>query len=150
MSNKAQGPGRGDEGTGIPCPLPLAPCPSRKAGFTLIELLVVLAIIGTLLALAAPRYFQHVQRGKEAVLRENLATMRDAIDQYHADKGQWPESLAVLAETRYLRRVPPDPITERTDTWVELPPAEPEATGVQDVKSGAEGQGLDGTPYTDW
>lgn len=118
-------------------------------GFTLIELLVVLAIIGTLLALAAPRYFQHVQRGKEAVLRENLATMRDAIDQYHADKGQWPESLQALAEARYLRRVPPDPITERPDTWVELP-GEEEGGGIVDARSGAEGSGLDGTPYADW
>lgn len=119
-------------------------------GFTLIELLVVLAIIGTLLALAAPRYFQHVQRGREAVLRENLATMRDAIDQYHADRGQWPESLAILAEARYLRRVPPDPITERTDTWIELPPPVAEAGGVGDVRSGAEGVATDGTPYGEW
>lgn len=119
-------------------------------GFTLIELLVVLAILGTLLALAAPRYFQHVQRSKEAVLRENLATMRDAIDQYHADRGQWPESLQALAEARYLRRVPPDPITERPDTWVELPPLEEGGTGVADVRSGSEGMGLDGTAYGDW
>lgn len=119
-------------------------------GFTLIELLVVLAIIATLLTLAAPRYFQHVERSKEAVLRENLATLREAIDQYHADKGAWPESLAALAEARYLRRVPPDPITERSDTWLELPPQEEGATGIGDVRSGAEGQGLDGMPFSEW
>ncbi len=117
-------------------------------GFTLVELLVVLAIIATLLALAAPRYFQHVERSKEAVLRENLATMRDAIDQYHADTGRWPESLAALVDKRYLRAVPVDPVTERNDTWIEVPPSE--GGGVQDVRSGAEGTGLDGTPYADW
>jgi general secretion pathway protein G len=121
---------------------------AQAKGFTLVELLVVLAIIATLLALAAPRYFQHVERSREAVLRENLATMRDAIDQYHADTGKWPESLAALVERRYLRAVPVDPVTESDRTWVEVAP--PEGSGVQDVKSGAEGNGLDGTPYSEW
>ncbi len=121
---------------------------SKANGFTLVELLVVLAIIATLLALAAPRYFQHVERSKEAVLRENLATMRNAIDQYHADTGRWPENLATLVDKRYLRAVPVDPITERNDTWLEVPPNE--GSGVQDVHSGAEGAGLDGTPYAEW
>lgn len=112
------------------------------------ELLVVLAIIATLLALAAPRYFQHIERSKEVVLRENLATMRDAIDQYHADTGRWPESLATLVDKRYLRAVPVDPVTERKDTWIEVPPKE--GSGVQDVRSGAEGTALDGTPYAEW
>ncbi len=117
-------------------------------GFTLVELLVVLAIIATLLTLAAPRYFQHVQRSKEAVLRENLATMRDAIDQYHADRGAWPESLGGMVDKRYLRSIPMDPITESTETWVEIPP--PEGTGLYDVRSGAEGSGSNGVPYVDW
>jgi general secretion pathway protein G len=120
-----------------------------KRGFTLIELLVVLAIIATLLTLAAPRYFQHVERSKEAVLRENLATVRDAIDQFHADAGTWPPTLESLAEKRYVRAVPTDPITERADTWQLVAPPAGEA-GVYDIRSGAEGSGLDGRPYADW
>jgi len=123
----------------------------RKQGFTLIELLVVLAILATLLTLATPTYFQHVERAKEAVLRENLATTRQAIDQYHADKGTWPESLEALVEARYLRTVPRDPITESNETWLLQPPPEPDAStnggGVYDLKSGAEGNTQDGTPY---
>lgn len=121
----------------------------RVVGFTLVELLVVLAIIATLLTLAVPRYFQHVDRSKEAVLRENLATMRDAIDQYHADVGQWPGSLDSLVERRYLRALPKDPVTESDQTWQEVPP-EDGAEGIRDVRSGAEGTALDGSIYADW
>jgi general secretion pathway protein G len=120
----------------------------KRGGFTLVELLVVLSIIALLLSLAAPRYFQHVDRSKEAVLRENLATLRDALDQYHADKGRWPDSLETLAQEHYLRAVPRDPITERNDTWTTE--AGEEGTGVRDVKSGAVGDGSDGKPYADW
>ena len=120
-----------------------------KRGFTLIELLVVLAIVATLLTLAVPRYFQHVERSKEAVLRENLATVRDAIDQYHADTGNWPATLEGLAEKRYLRALPTDPITERADTWQLVPPPDG-GGGVYDIHSGAEGTGLDGQAYADW
>lgn len=118
-------------------------------GFTLVELLVVLAIVATLLTLAVPRYFQHVDRSKEAVLRENLATMRDAIDQYHADIGQWPASLNSLVERRYLRALPRDPVTESDQTWHEVPPDDG-AEGIRDVRSGAEGTSLDGSLYADW
>lgn len=120
----------------------------RRAGFTLIELLVVLSIIGLLLSLATPRYFQHVERAKVAVLRENLATLRDAIDQYRADKEAWPASLEVLARERYLRAVPTDPITGQADTWVTE--AGEMGVGVRDVRSGAAGADADGNPYADW
>lgn len=120
-----------------------------KRGFTLIELLVVLAIVATLLTLAVPRYFQHVERSREAVLKENLATVRDAIDKYHADTNTWPPTLDALAERRYLRAVPTDPITERADTWRIVPPPDG-GSGVYDLHSGAEGAGLDGVPYADW
>lgn len=121
---------------------------ANKRGFTLVELLVVLSIIALLLSIAAPRYFQHVERAKEAVLRENLATLRDALDQYNADKGRWPDSLEALARERYLRAVPTDPITERNDTW-RTEPGE-EGVGVRDVKSGAAGEDADGSAYADW
>ena len=120
-----------------------------KRGFTLIELLVVLAIVATLLTLAVPRYFQHVERSKEAVLRDNLATVRDAIDKYHADAGVWPPTLESLAEKRYLRTVPTDPITERADTWQIVSPPGGEA-GVYDLHSGAEGTAVNGQAYADW
>ncbi len=127
----------------------------KHKGFTLIELLVVLAIIATLLTLAAPRYFQHVERAKEAVLRENLLNVRQAIDQYHADKGVWPATLQALVDERYLRALPIDPIIETHDAWLlEAPPeaaaGETADAGVYDLRSGAEGYASDGTPYAEW
>jgi len=123
----------------------------RQRAFTLIELLVVMAIIATLLTIAVPRYFTHVERAKEATLRESLTVMRDAIDKYHADTGRYPESLEDLAAKRYLRKVPVDPITESATTWtVTSPPAEAPGGGVYDIFSGAPGNGLDGTPYAEW
>jgi len=119
----------------------------RPRGFTLIELLVVMAIIGGLLALAAPRYFQHIDRTKETVLRSDLATMRDALDKFFADTGRYPANLDDLVARRYLRRIPPDPITESASTWLVVAPADPVLGGVVDVKSGAPGATLEGRPY---
>jgi general secretion pathway protein G len=120
---------------------------SRPRGFTLIELLVVMAIIGGLLSLAAPRYFKHVDRAKEAVLKSDLSSMRDALDKFFADTGRYPASLEELVARRYLRKVPPDPITESSASWLVVAPADSALGGVYDVKSGASGVTLDGKAY---
>jgi general secretion pathway protein G len=122
----------------------------RRRGFTLIELLAVLAIIAMLLTLALPYYFSSIDRSKEAVLKENLNQMRDAIGKYYADKGKYPESLEALTLEKYLRKVPVDPVTESTVTWIIVPPENPQNGGVYDVRSGAEGAALDGTVYEEW
>jgi len=125
------------------------PMCSRR-GFTLIELLVVMAILAALLALAAPRYFDSLERAKEAALRTDLRMLREAIDKYRADTGHLPETLQVLAEARYLRAVPADPITEREDSWVAVPAPDGLTPGVHDVRSGAPGAARDGTAYASW
>lgn len=119
-------------------------------GFTLIELLVVLAVVGVLLTLALPRYFGSIDKSKEAVLKENLYQMREAISRYHADKGKYPESLESLATDKYLRKVPLDPVTESTATWIVVAPEDPQKGGVWDVRSGAPGKGIDGSEYAQW
>lgn len=122
-----------------------------KKGFTLIELLVVMSVIATLLTIAVPRYFQYLDRAREAALRESLATMRDALDKYRADTGMFPETLDELVKRRYLRSVPPDPITESRESWVLVaPPDAPGARAVWDIHSGSEGKALDGSDYASW
>jgi len=122
----------------------------KRAGFTLIELMVVLAIIATLLSIAAPRYVGSLERSKEAVLKEDLYQLRDAIGKYYGDKGRYPESLQALAAERYLRQVPVDPITDSSLTWLTLSPPDAQASGVFDVRSGAPGRAGDGSAYSDW
>ena len=131
-----------------------------KRGFTFIELMVVIAIIGILAAIAIPAYRDSVKKAKEAVLKENLFQLRNLINQYKADKGKYPSDLNELVAVGYLRTVPIDPITVSSDSWVLVyaeptteemqDPVEAQDQGVVDVTSGAEGSGLDGTPYKDW
>ena len=125
------------------------------SGFTLIELMVVVALISVLAGMGVVMYRNSIKRTQEAVLREDLFRMRDAIDQYYADKAKYPASLESLVADGYLRRVPIDPITNSSETWQTVPsepdPDDPTAeVGIFDVKSGAEGTAIDGSPYADW
>ena len=122
----------------------------RQRAFTLIELLVVFAIIATLLSYVAPRYFNSLDRSKEAVLRENLATMRHALEKYQDDKGKYPNTLEDLVSAKYLRKVPVDPVTESASTWILVSPSDAKKGGVFDVKSGAAGNSITGTPYSEF
>ena len=124
-------------------------------GFTLIELLVVLSIIVILASLGMAGYSHSITRAKEATLKEDLFRMRDSIDQYYADKGQYPQSLDTLVTDGYLRSVPKDPFTNSADTWQQIPsepdPNNPTAQpGIYDVKSGSDATALDGSKYSDW
>jgi len=121
-----------------------------RRGFTLIELLVVMAIIAVLLTLAVPRYFGSMDKSKEAVLKEDLFQLRDAIGKYYGDKGKYPESLEALATEKYLRKVPVDPMTESATTWVVVAPEDPQKGAVYDVKSGAQGKASDGSVFSEW
>ncbi len=125
------------------------------AGFTLIELLIVVSIITVIAGMSIAQYKHGVRLSQEAVLREDLFRMREAIDQYYADKGQYPPDLQALVSEGYLRQVPKDPFTKTTDSWQTVPsesdPSNPSAQpGVYDVKSGSDGTGDDGTKYSDW
>jgi general secretion pathway protein G len=126
-----------------------------SAGFTMIELLVVIALISILASLAIVQYRNSIQSAKEATLANDLFRMRDAIDQYYADKNKYPSSLDSLVSDGYLRKIPEDPFTKSSDTW-QTEPAEPDPSnpsaepGVYNVKSGAQGQAQDGRAYTDF
>jgi general secretion pathway protein G len=121
-----------------------------KRGFTLIELLVVMTIIGVLLTIAVPRYFRTVERSKETVLKHDLSVLRESIDKYYADIGQYPETLPTLAEKHYIRTVPVDPFTKSAETWVVVPSDDPDHPGVRDVHSGSPELGFDGSPFVSW
>ena len=133
----------------------LAASRRRQSGFTLIELMIVLALISILAAMGVVQYRNSVQHTQESVLRTDLFRMRDAIDQYYADKNKYPASLETLVTDGYMRRIPEDPITHSADTWqtepAEADPANPTAEpGIYNVKSGAQGTALDGSSYSDW
>lgn len=126
-----------------------------SGGFTMIELLVVMTLIVVLATVGMTQYRQSVTRAEEAVLKENLFRMRDAVDQFYADKNKYPSNLAELSSEGYIREVPTDPMTKSKDTWTTTQ-AEPDANnpasqvGIYDVKSGSDRTALDGTRYADW
>jgi general secretion pathway protein G len=125
-----------------------------RQGFTLVELLVVISLISILAAMGLVQYRNSVRHGQESVLKTDLFRMRDAIDQYYADKGKYPASLDALVSDGYLRKIPEDPVTKAND-WQTVP-AEPDPNnpsaepGIYNVKSNATGTALDGTNYADW
>lgn len=119
-------------------------------GFTLIELLVVLAIVALLSALALPRYTQYVERNREAVLAENLRLTRDALEQFHSDRGRYPENLDELVARRYLKHVPFDPIIESNRHWLVSEPLPPTEGKIADIHSVAPGTGRDGRRFSAW
>ena len=126
-----------------------------ERGFTLVELMVVMAVITILLTIAIPAYIQSIKRAKEAVLREDLHTMRTAIDQYTVDKEKAPQSLDDLVQAGYLKIVPVDPMSNSRDTWVTsesdtLMDINETQGGIDDVKSGFQGLATDGTSYNTW
>lgn len=135
----------------------------RASGFTLLELIVVIVIIGILATIALPALKNLPRRAAEAVLKNDLRALRDVIDQYYADQGNYPPGLEALVEKGYLRKVPVDPITKSSETWTlvfeEIDPDEQPAEtdlpeggepGVVDVHSGSPEMALDGTLYSEW
>jgi general secretion pathway protein G len=127
----------------------------KRNGFTLIELLIVITLVIVLASVGLATYTNSVRRSREAVLREDLFRMRDAIDQYYADKNKYPSALQDLVSDGYLRAIPKDPITDSADTWQTVP-AEPDPNnpaaepGVFNVKSGAQETAMDGSAYSEW
>jgi general secretion pathway protein G len=126
-----------------------------ESGFTLIELMVVMLIIGVLMAIAVPNYISAIKAANEATLKEDLHVMRQAIDSYTMDKQKAPQSLQDLIEGGYLKKIPPDPITRSTESWVvdqsdALHSIDQTEPGIDDVHSGSQETGSDGQPYSTW
>jgi general secretion pathway protein G len=127
----------------------------KQRGFTLIEMLIVVTLIVVLAGIGLATYSTSVRRAKEATLKEDLFRLNDALDQYNADKGNWPPDLASLVSSGYIRQIPKDPFTESAETW-QTEMSEPDALnpdappGIRAIKSGAPGTAMDGTNYSDW
>jgi general secretion pathway protein G len=111
----------------------------KTKGFTLVELMVVLTVIGLLLSVVVPDYVGRVKRAEEAVLKENLVVMREALDKHYADAGKYPGTLDELVVKRYLRAIPADPFTQSASSWIAVPHNDPAKGGVYDVRSAAKG-----------
>lgn len=122
----------------------------RMMGFTLVELLVVLSILALLLSLAYPKYFSSIERAQESALKQTLNTMREGIDKYYGDTGKYPDSLEELVEKKYINKLPLDPITDSTTTWVLDQPEPPLEGMVYDIHSGATTKAKDGSQYSEW
>ena len=128
---------------------------TRESGFTLVELMVVMLIIGVLAAIAIPSYVASVKNAKEAVLKEDLHVMRNAIDSYTMDKQKAPQSMDDLVQSGYLRELPKDPMTHSSETWVTatddtLESIDQTEPGINDVHSGSQEVGMDGQAYSTW
>lgn len=121
----------------------------KNRGFTLIEMSVVVAIIGALYMAVVPMYGKTIQRTKETALKKNLYVFRETLNNFYKDHERWPETIEILVSQGYIRNIPPDPFTEKSDTWVTVP-SEPGKTDVYDIKSGAQGESLDGVPYVEF
>jgi len=131
------------------------PTGNRRGGFTLIELLIVMSIVTILVSIAIPVYQRSILRAKESVLRSNLMSMRQVIDEYTYDKQKAPQALQDLVQEGYLRQVPNDPLTDSNTTWHvvmedALQSVDQTEPGIFDVHSGSDKTALDGTPYADW
>jgi general secretion pathway protein G len=129
--------------------------PRQEDGFTLVELMIVMLIIGVLAAIAIPSYIASIKSAREAVLKEDLHVMRNAIDSYTMDKGKAPQSLDDLVQSGYLKSIPVDPITHSSETWVTatddtLESVDQSEPGINDIHSGSEQSGSDGQPYSSW
>ncbi len=127
----------------------------KTRGFTLIEMMIVISLIIILLGLAIPNYVQSLRRAKEAVLRDDLFTLRTSIDQFTYDKQRAPQSLDDLVQAGYLREIPIDPMTNSRETWVVvnenvLESIDQTQPGITDVHSGSDGTALDGSMYSSW
>ncbi|KAF3996042.1 type II secretion system protein [Glaciimonas immobilis] len=122
---------------------PSTPARSRNKAFTLIEMVIVMALIGLLLTLAVPRYFMALENGKIKVQQQNLASIRDAIDKFYGDQGHYPETLDTLVQSRYLRSVPIDPLTEKSN-WTIVAPIETGSSKELNPASGTDATGNSG------
>ena len=130
------------------------PWPRKTGGFTFIEMVIVIVMLGILMAIAVPVYMAQLRSTREGVLKNNLATMRERLDQYRADRNKYPSSLQQLVEGGYLRDLPVDPMTganEWEEVYSDYDPNEPDAEpGIFDIHSRSAETGSDGRPYSEW